>query len=68
MMKNLLRQILLAVSLLLLQQQRTLAGTGLGLPHIARAADPVKIGLIHPATGFLAYPLLNFKSWRSNGH
>jgi branched-chain amino acid transport system substrate-binding protein len=33
-----------------------LVGTGLGFPHIARAADPVKIGLIHPATGFLAYP------------
>ena len=33
-----------------------LVGTGLGFPHIARAADPVKIGLIHPATGFLPYP------------
>ncbi len=33
-----------------------LATSNLGFPHIARAADPVKIGLIHPATGFLAYP------------
>ncbi len=33
-----------------------LVGTGLRFPHNARAADPVKIGLIHPATGFLAYP------------
>ena len=26
-----------------------------GFPHIARAADPVKIGLIHPVTGFLQF-------------
>ena len=32
------------------------AVAGLGFPHIAKAADTVKIGLIHPATGFLAYP------------
>ena len=29
------------------------ASGGIGFPHIARAADPVKIGLIHPVTGFL---------------
>jgi len=33
-----------------------LASTGLSIPHIARAAGPVKIGLIHPATGWAAYP------------
>ena len=39
--------------------RRTAAGTavlasGVGMfPHIARAADPVKIGLVHPVTGFL---------------
>ena len=33
-----------------------LAASNLGFPHIAKAAGNVKIGLIHPATGFLAYP------------
>ena len=33
-----------------------LATSSLGFPHIAKAASNVKIGLIHPATGFLAYP------------
>jgi len=33
-----------------------LAAGSLGFPHIAKAAPNVKIGLIHPATGFLAYP------------
>ena len=33
-----------------------LASTGLSIPMIARAASPVKIGLIHPATGWAAYP------------
>lgn len=32
------------------------AAAGFATPLFARAADPVKIGLIHPATGFLAYP------------
>lgn len=32
------------------------AVASLGFPHIAKAAKNVKIGLIHPATGFLAYP------------
>ncbi|UUX49035.1 ABC transporter substrate-binding protein [Nisaea acidiphila] len=30
------------------------AGT-LGVPHIARAADPVKVGVVHPVTGFLQF-------------
>jgi branched-chain amino acid transport system substrate-binding protein len=30
------------------------AGT-LGLPRIGRAADPVKIGVVHPVTGFLQF-------------
>ena len=33
-----------------------LASSGLSIPMIARAASPVKIGLIHPATGWAAYP------------
>jgi len=33
-----------------------LASSGLSIPMIARAATPVKIGLIHPATGWAAYP------------
>ena len=33
-----------------------LASSGLSIPIIARAATPVKIGLIHPATGWAAYP------------
>ena len=33
-----------------------LASTGLSIPMIARAASPVKIGLIHPSTGCAAYP------------
>ena len=33
-----------------------LASAGLSIPHIAKAAAPVKIGLIHPATGWAAYP------------
>ncbi len=33
-----------------------LAASNFGFPHIAKAAENVKIGLIHPATGFLAYP------------
>ena len=33
-----------------------LASTGLSMPHIAQAAGTVKIGLIHPATGWAAYP------------
>ena len=33
-----------------------LASTGLSIPMIAKAASPVKIGLIHPATGWAAYP------------
>ena len=32
------------------------AAASFGFPYVARAAGPVKIGLIHPATGFLAYP------------
>ncbi len=32
------------------------AAATFGFPHIAKAAANVKIGLIHPATGFLAYP------------
>lgn len=31
------------------------AATALGMPHIARAADAIKIGLIHPVTGFLQF-------------
>ncbi|MDH3740748.1 MAG: ABC transporter substrate-binding protein [Hyphomicrobiales bacterium] len=31
------------------------ATTALGMPHIARAADAIKIGLIHPVTGFLQF-------------
>ncbi|MGB0530851.1 MAG: ABC transporter substrate-binding protein [Paracoccaceae bacterium] len=33
-----------------------LAAAGLSAPKIARAAGAVKIGLIHPATGWAAYP------------
>ena len=33
-----------------------LASSGLSIPMIARAATPVKIGLINPATGWAAYP------------
>ena len=33
-----------------------LASSGLAIPTIAKAAKPVKIGLIHPATGWAAYP------------
>ena len=33
-----------------------LATAGLSIPHIARAATAVKIGLIHPATGWAAFP------------
>ena len=33
-----------------------LAAAGLSAPQIARAAGAVKIGLIHPATGWAAYP------------
>ena len=33
-----------------------LASAGLSIPHIARAASAVKIGLIHPATGWAAFP------------
>ena len=33
-----------------------LASTGLAVPHIAQAASAVKIGLIHPATGWAAFP------------
>ena len=33
-----------------------LASAGLSIPHIAKAAAPVKIGLIHPATGWAAFP------------
>jgi branched-chain amino acid transport system substrate-binding protein len=33
----------------------TLATGIAGLPHIARAADPVKIGVLHPVTGAVAY-------------
>ena len=31
------------------------ASSVIGFPHIARAADPVKIGLVHPVTGFLQF-------------
>ena len=34
----------------------TLAAASLGFPHVAFAAGTVKIGLIHPVTGFLAFP------------
>jgi branched-chain amino acid transport system substrate-binding protein len=34
----------------------TLAASSFGFPYMARAADAVKIGLIHPVTGFLAWP------------
>ena len=33
-----------------------LATAGLSIPHIAKAASAVKIGLIHPATGWAAFP------------
>ncbi len=33
----------------------TAATAALGFPHIARAADTIKIGLIHPVTGFLQF-------------
>ena len=33
-----------------------LASAGLSIPHIAKAASAVKIGLIHPATGWAAFP------------
>jgi branched-chain amino acid transport system substrate-binding protein len=34
----------------------TALATGIaGFPHIARAADPVKIGIVHPVTGFLQF-------------
>jgi branched-chain amino acid transport system substrate-binding protein len=48
----------------LLNRRRFLAGSAAGglavagtiaAPHIARAADPVKIGVLHPVTGFVAY-------------
>ncbi len=45
-----------------LDRRTFLAATGgvaamsaFGMPHIARAADPVKVGLVHPVTGFIAY-------------
>ncbi len=31
------------------------AASQLGLPLVARAADPVKLGLVHPVTGFLQF-------------
>ena len=33
-----------------------LATSGISIPWIAKAAAPVKIGLIHPATGWAAFP------------
>ena len=33
-----------------------LASAGLAVPHIVQAASAVKIGLIHPATGWAAFP------------
>ncbi|MFI4987165.1 MAG: ABC transporter substrate-binding protein [Alphaproteobacteria bacterium] len=32
-----------------------LASGAAGFPHVARAAEPVKIGIIHPVTGAVAY-------------
>lgn len=31
------------------------AASSLGMPHVARAADPVKLGVVHPVTGFLQF-------------
>jgi branched-chain amino acid transport system substrate-binding protein len=32
-----------------------LAASGIAMPHLARAAEPVKIGIIHPVTGGVSY-------------
>ena len=44
-----------------------LASAGLSIPHIAKAASAVKIGLIHPATGWAAYPAGTTSLWSANG-
>lgn len=31
------------------------AAGGIAMPHVARAAGPVKLGVLHPVTGFVAY-------------
>ena len=42
--------------------------SGLSTPWIAQAAGNVKIGLIHPATGWAAYPSCSIALWRTDGH